>query len=148
MRSEARSGSAQLALLVSSRTALTQIDSILKPGPQTWLQQRRTCGSSRFCLQRCSPPVFTNRSGEGQRSRRMAAGVLAAADLRLEWKPASPLRAAGLRGQGSCVGLILMLRRGRTTVAPRIVPEPLRQRTDSQLLFSLMVFFKPRSHLK
>lgn len=66
-------------------------------------------------------------------------------DLRLVRKPASPLRAAG--GQGSCVGLSLILRRGRTTVAPRIVPEPLQQRTDSQLLFSLMGFFKPRSHL-
>lgn len=160
MRSETRSSSAQLALLVSIKTAFIQM-LILRPGLQTWLQRRKP----RFlpvCLQRCSPPVFTNKSREGHRSRRIAPGVLAAAEHSVTisegwiygWcgspaRPASPLHAAVLQGQRSCVGLSLIqtvaLRRGITTVTPRIVPEPLQQCTESQLLFSLMVS-KPRSH--
>lgn len=152
--SETRSSSAQLALLVSTRTAFAQmlilktwppnmaaaaknlrflpvLSAALQPSGVHKQKRRRSAEPADGC--RCAGCCRTQRG----RKRRL--------DLRLVRKPASPLRAAG--GQGSCVGLSLILRRGRTTVAPRIVPEPLQQRTDSQLLFSLMGFFKPRSHL-
>lgn len=147
MRSATRSSSAQLALLVSTRASIHS-DANLK----TWPPNRAAAAAKNLAV----PPGFFLPVFRKQKRRRSAepadgcrcAGCCRTQRRRKRRKPASPLCAAGFRGQRSCVGLSLMLRRGKTTVAPRIVPEPLQQRTDSQLLFSLMgFFFKPRSHL-